>query len=232
MTGTKTKPHVRNLQMAPDEVRRSLVRLVIAGLLVAGAISSCSGSDDGASDGAETPGGAPRVVTGPLCDMLPVGTDPGGPATLTSESADAALQWIPVLTIFEAGARASRLAADLRDADGITILAPTDDAFTTTFSQKTLDQLLISRRKELRALLRAHMIDEALSLAELLEARSVTTLAGDRLAIAPMGNMARLDDRAQTVCADYRVANARIHVIDGVLGDLPEPVREGNSRSD
>jgi uncharacterized surface protein with fasciclin (FAS1) repeats len=30
--------------------------------------------------------------------------------------------------------------------------------------------------------------------------------------------MARFDDRATTVCADYDVANARIHVIDRVLG--------------
>jgi uncharacterized surface protein with fasciclin (FAS1) repeats len=29
--------------------------------------------------------------------------------------------------------------------------------------------------------------------------------------------MARFGDRATTVCADYDVANARIHVIDGVL---------------
>ena len=70
------------------------------------------------------------------------------------------------------------------------------------------------------------MIDEALSLAELLEAGSVTTLSGETLRIAPAGGMARLDDRAQTVCADYRVANARIHVIDGVLGELPESARD------
>jgi uncharacterized surface protein with fasciclin (FAS1) repeats len=29
--------------------------------------------------------------------------------------------------------------------------------------------------------------------------------------------MARFGDRATTVCADYDAANARIHVIDGVL---------------
>jgi uncharacterized surface protein with fasciclin (FAS1) repeats len=29
--------------------------------------------------------------------------------------------------------------------------------------------------------------------------------------------MVRFDDRAQTVCADYRASNAKIHVIDSVL---------------
>ncbi len=38
--------------------------------------------------------------------------------------------------------------------------------------------------------------------------------------------MARLDGRAETLCADYRVANAQIHVIDGVLGGLPELARD------
>ena len=202
---------------------RSHGRLVVAGLLLAIAASNCTGSGDATSEGTETTGATPGAVTGPLCDMLPMGTDPGGPATLTSKPADEALQWIPVLTIFEAGARAARLAGDLRDTDEVTILAPTDDAFTSTFSQKTLDELLLFREGELRRLLEAHMIDEALSLTELLEAGSVTTLAGDSLEITPAGNMARLDDRAETVCADYRVGNARIHVLDGVLGDLPRP---------
>ncbi len=203
------------------------MRLIVSVLLLAIAASSCSGSDDDAiPESRDGPDSIPRVVTGPLCDLLPAGEDPGGPATLTSKPADVALQWIPVLTTFEAGARASGLAADLRATDGVTILAPTDDAFTTTFSRGALDELLLSRQGELRALLEAHMIDEALSLPELLEVSSVTTLAGDTLKIDPAGSMARLDDRAETVCADYRVANARIHVIDGVLGELPESARD------
>jgi uncharacterized surface protein with fasciclin (FAS1) repeats len=45
----------------------------------------------------------------------------------------------------------------------------------------------------------------------------VTTLAGDTLTVAPAGAMARFDDRATTVCADYDVANGRIHVVGGML---------------
>jgi hypothetical protein len=55
----------------------------------------------------------PGAVMGPLCGRLPTGTDPGGPETLKSEPADQALQWIPVLTIFEAGTRTTGLDADL-----------------------------------------------------------------------------------------------------------------------
>jgi uncharacterized surface protein with fasciclin (FAS1) repeats len=156
-----------------------------------------------------------------LCDLLPTGTDPGGPETLTTEPADEALKWMPVLTIFEAGARASGLTAYLRETQGVTILAPTDEAFVTTFSEDELDDLLISRRRALRGLLRAHMIEGQLSLAQMLDEGRVTTLAGDTIDITPRGGMARLGDQAETVCADYRVANARIHIIDGLLGELP-----------
>ncbi|MGH9245934.1 MAG: fasciclin domain-containing protein [Acidimicrobiales bacterium] len=179
-------------------------------------VGSGSGSGD-ASDAA-------RAGThGPLCEFLPVGDDPGGPLAIADERADVALTWIPVLTIFEAGVRAAGLAGELRDANGITILAPTDDAFTRTFTQDTLDDLIISRPDELRTLLESHMVDGALSLPELVEADAVTTRSGRPLTISSIDSEARLDDRAQTVCADYRVANARIHVIDGVLGELPAP---------
>ena len=66
---------------------------------------------------------------GPLCDALPAGDDPGGPAQLAGLDAAVALTWIPVLTIFEAGTRAAGLTTELADADGLTIFAPSDDAF-------------------------------------------------------------------------------------------------------
>ena len=196
-----------------------LRRGVVAALVVAIAAVSASGCNDDAPERAararETPNA--RVVTGPLCDLLPSGDDPGAPASLRDDPADVALQWIPVLTTFEAAVRASGLARYLRRADGVTILAPSDDAFAAAFDRQTLDDLLLSRQRELRVLLEAHIVDGSLSLATLRDAASVTTLAGDTLTVAPKGAMVRFGDRATTVCADYDVANARIHVIDGVL---------------
>jgi uncharacterized surface protein with fasciclin (FAS1) repeats len=196
-----------------------LKRRVVAALVVAIAATGCSGGDDDMPDRAARTHQAPNtsMVAGPLCDLLPSGDDPGAPETLTDEPADVALQWIPVVTTFEAAVRASGLGDDLRRADGVTILAPTDDAFAAAFDRQTLDNLLLSRQRELRALLEAHIIDRSLSLAALRDAGRVTTLAGGTLTIAPAGAMARFGDRATTVCADYDVANARIHVIDGVL---------------
>jgi uncharacterized surface protein with fasciclin (FAS1) repeats len=188
-------------------------------LAVAIAAVSCSACSEGTPERASSAHEAPNApaVIGPLCDLLPSGDDPGAPASLTDEPADVALQWIPVLTTFEAAVRASGLAGYLRTADGLTILAPTDDAFAAAFDRQTLDDLLLSRPRELRALLEAHIIAGSLSIAALREAGNVTTLAGDKLAVAPKGAMARFGNRATTVCGDYDVANARIHVVDGVL---------------
>ena len=203
-----------------------LRRRLAAALVVAIVASSCSGGDDDTPERAARTGGtttAPAatanapVVTGPLCDVLPSGDDPGAPALLRDEPADVALTWIPVVTTFEAAVRASGLARYLRRADGVTILAPTDDAFAAAFDRQRLDDLLLTRTRELRALLEAHIVNGKRSLAALRDAGNVTTLAGDRLTVAPKGAMARFDNRATTVCADYDVANARIHVIDRVL---------------
>jgi hypothetical protein len=152
--------------------------LRLAALLVAIAAAGCSGSGDGASEGSPaTREAPPAIVSGPLCDALPAGTDPGAPASLTDEPADVALQWIPVLTTFEAAVRASGI--DLRRPGGVTILAPTDEAFDAAFGRQELDELLLSRHRVLRDLLEAHLLVGARSLAQLREAGSATTLAGD-----------------------------------------------------
>jgi uncharacterized surface protein with fasciclin (FAS1) repeats len=194
-------------------------RRVVGALVVAIAAAGCAGGEDDTPDRAARTHEAPNtsMVAGPLCDLLPSGDDPGAPETLMDEPADVALQWIPVVTTFEAAVRASGLAGELRKADGVTILAPTDDAFAAAFDRQRLDELLLSRERELRALLEAHIIDGSLSLAALRDAGKVATLAGGTLTVAPAGAMARFGDRATTVCADYDVVNARIHVIDGVL---------------
>jgi hypothetical protein len=191
----------------------------IAALTIAVAVTGCSGSDDAEQRRRAGPATATATpaVTGPLCDLLPAGDDPGAPASLTGDPADTALQWIPVVTTFEAAVRASGLAAELHSDRGVTILAPTDDAFIAAFSRQRLDDLLLTRRRELRALLERHLVDGIRSLPDLLDAGSVTTRSGDTLEVTRAGGMARLDDRAMTVCADYRAANAAIHVIDGVL---------------
>jgi uncharacterized surface protein with fasciclin (FAS1) repeats len=212
--------------LEPHARRRGRAR-VAAALALAVLSGGCFGGDDEAADPAdatlERTAKAVRGVTGSLCGALPTGTDPGSPSRLRRERADVALQWIPVVTTFESAVRAAGMASELGKADDITILAPTDDAVMAALTQETLDELYVSRRQELRALIERHVVEGAFSMADLRDAGTVKTRAGEEVEIAPADTAVRLDDGAETVCADYVTANAVIHVIDGVLGPLPKP---------
>jgi uncharacterized surface protein with fasciclin (FAS1) repeats len=212
--------------LEPHRRRRARTRVVAALALVV-VSGGCFGGDEEAPRQAGPPiertAKAVDRVTGSLCDALPTGTDPGAPSRLRREPADVALQWIPVVTTFESAVRAAGMGSELGSADDITILAPTDDAVSAAITQETIDELFISRRRELRALLDAHILDGAFSLADLRDAETVTTRAGEEVEVTAANAAVRLGEGAETVCADYVTANAVIHVIDGVLGPLPKP---------
>lgn len=209
--------------MQNRSLRRTTAAL-LASLLLAG----CGGAEDPSTTPiAGDPAVGESLVSGPLCDALPRGTEPGAPALLATEPASVALTWIPVIMNFEASVRAAGMEDELREAEGVTILAPTDEAFLAALSQDTIDDLLLFRHDELRGVLENHIIDGQLSLEELREAGTVSARSGREITVTPAeGDMVTLDDRSQTVCGDYAVGNARIHVVDGMLGEMPEPAEE------
>ena len=203
--------------------RMTVVALVVVAFVAAAVVGYMvrRGSDgepaDTATDG----------LHGPLCDALPSGDDSGGPEQLAGLDAAVALTWIPVLTIFEASTRAAGVTTELADSDGLTIFAPSDDAFLLALDQETLDDLIIFRKAELRQLLESHLVDESLTLRDLAAVGEVTTRAGDTVAVRTAGDEVRLGEQAHVVCGNYRVANGTIHVIDAVLGELPPPAEPG-----
>lgn len=227
-----TRPVITPRSRSFPRLRRRTAALgaVALSLVLAGTGCSGGGTASPAAGGGVAPKAAP-VVSGPLCDLLPSGSDPGNPAALTGQPAEVALQWLPVLTTFEAAVRAAGMSADLHGGPGVTILAPTDDAFAAKFSDDDLDRLLVTDRDRLRGLLREHLVAGSLSLSDLVAAGKVTTLAGTSVTVTGGGGSARLADQAETVCADYQVAGARIHIINHVLGSLPTTGGPGGHRA-
>ncbi|MEU5553177.1 fasciclin domain-containing protein [Micromonospora sp. NPDC047793] len=207
----------------PRRARRRAVPVAGAALATLLAVAGCTGGEDRATDAADTGTPVAVAVTGPLCEQLPAGTEPGNPGSLVGQPADQALQWIPVLTTFEAAVRATGLGGELA---GVTVLAPTDDAFSAKFSRTNLDELLLHDVDDLRTLLREHVVTGPMSVSELVTAGSVRTLADTELTVTGQGEAARFGDEAQTVCADYQAAGTRIHVINRVLGSLPTTAGE------
>ncbi|MFJ6164402.1 fasciclin domain-containing protein [Micromonospora orduensis] len=160
-------------------------------------------------------------VTGPLCAALPTGTDPGNPTFLAGQPVAEALRWIPTLTTFEAALRTSGVLDDIPTGTAVTVLAPTDDAFAATFSEDNWDDLMTHHTDQLRTLLKAHLSTGAHPIGDLATTGSTTTLDGATITVTRTGPTTRLADRADTVCADYQATNARIHIINAVLGPLP-----------
>ncbi|MEU4553640.1 putative surface protein with fasciclin (FAS1) repeats [Micromonospora violae] len=209
----------------PTRPRSHTPRLLAVALLLA--TTACTATTD-TTPPANT--GAPQV-TGPLCAALPTGTDPGNPTFLASQPVDQALRWIPTLTTFEAALRTSGALTDLPTDTGVTILAPSDDAFAAKFSEDNWDDLMARHHDQLRTLLKAHLIAGAHSIEDLVTAGTATTLDGATVTLTRTGPTARLDDRADAVCADYQATNARIHIINAVLGPLPTTADDTDQRA-
>lgn len=182
---------------------------------------------EGSSPDPTTPTPTP-VSTQSLCPFLPSGSDPGSPQDLADETADAAIDTIPVLSVFAAAMHATGFDAQLRKASGVTILAPTDDAFAADISEDELDNLLIKRHGDLRRLLESHVIGKKRLLASLAGGGGASALSGDRVTFATGGGGVRISEDANVICSDLGARNATIHVIDSVLGriQLTEPQPE------
>ncbi|MBQ0905891.1 fasciclin domain-containing protein [Micromonospora sp. U21] len=210
--------------------RSRALRLLVPALLLA--TIACTGTPAGSTTDVQPPHNtsAPQV-TGPLCAALPTGTEPGNPTFLAGQPVDQALRWIPTLTTFEAALRTSGVLADLPTGTGITILAPSDDAFAAKFSEDNWDDLMARHTDQLRTLLKAHLIAGAHPIDELVTAGATTTLDGATATVTRTGPTARLADRADAVCADYQATNARIHIINAVLGPLPTTANDTDHRA-
>ncbi|WP_406069719.1 fasciclin domain-containing protein [Micromonospora sp. NBC_01638] len=208
----------------PRPTRR--LRLLVPTLLLA--LTACTGAP--AAPRADT-GPATPQVTGPLCAALPTGTDPGNPTFLAGQPVDQALRWIPTLTTFEAALRTSGVLTDLPTGTGVTILAPSDDAFAAKFSEDNWDDLMTRHTDELRTLLKAHLIAGTHSIGDLANVGTATTLDGTTIVVTRTGPTVRLADRADAVCADYQATNTRIHIINAVLGPLPATANDSDQRA-
>ena len=95
-----------------------------------------------------------------------------------------------------------------------TIFAPTDDAFAR-LSPETLDALSKDPQK-LAALLKYHVVDGALTAADVAKLSEAKTLEGQPVAIAVKDNKTQIND-ATVTNSDLATANGVIHTIDRVL---------------
>jgi len=107
------------------------------------------------------------------------------------------------------------LADALSGGDKLTVFAPTDEAFSKV--PKATLQKLARKPKKLRRVLKYHVVAGDLKAADVVERRSLRTLAGAKIKVRVRDGNVRLNRSAKVVQADIGATNGTIHVIDRVL---------------
>jgi uncharacterized surface protein with fasciclin (FAS1) repeats len=118
-------------------------------------------------------------------------------------------------------ATAAGFADDLTHVDGLTVLAPTDEAFGKLPVGTVEDLLLPANRERLRAIIAYHIIPDRVQSKQIKRKyKLVETLNGCERVQTKRSRSRVLVDGVEVIDADIKASNGYIHVIDQVL--LPE----------
>lgn len=208
--------------------RKSRSRVVGAALMVAAgglALTACS-SDNGSTVSSDamssdamsespmaTADSAMTAEFGSACSAVPT----SGPGSFDGMSADpvaTAAGNNPVLSTLVTAVDKAGLVSTLNSAEGITVFAPTNDAFAAVPAD-ALDGLLADK-KALTDVLSYHVVAGQLTPEDL--AGSHKTLSGETLKVSGSGEEFMVNgDQADIVCGNVKTANATVYLVDGVL---------------
>lgn len=163
-------------------------------------------SEDAATD-------ASAATFGPGCSAIPTSGAGSFNGMATAPVASAASA-NPLLKTLVTAVTEADLVDTLNSADGITVFAPTNDAFGK-IPTKDLNAVLADK-KLLTTILTHHVVAGQLSPEQL--AGTHKTLAGDTVKVEGMGEEFTVGkENAAVLCGNIPTANATVYVIDTVL---------------
>ena len=194
-----------------------------ASLSLAGCGGSDSSSTGSASDNTSTSpsssmstksdSGAMAQTFGPACGAVPK-SGPGSFDGMSTAPVASAASANPLLKTLVTAVTKAGLVDTLNNADGITVFAPTNDAFGK-IPPKTLKGVLADKAT-LTKILTHHVISGQLSPDQL--AGTHKTLEGDTLKVTGSGESFSVgNEKAQILCGNVPTANATVYIIDTVL---------------
>ena len=168
-------------------------------------------TDSGMSEDAATDASADTF--GPGCSAIPTSGAGSFDGMATAPVASAASA-NPLLKTLVTAVTEADLVDTLNSADGITVFAPTNDAFGK-IPTKDLNAVLADK-KLLTTILTHHVVAGQLAPDEL--AGTHETLAGDTVTVEGMGEEFTVGkENATVLCGNIPTANATVYVIDTVL---------------
>ncbi|WP_445397909.1 fasciclin domain-containing protein [Streptomyces sp. LE64] len=120
----------------------------------------------------------------------------------------------PALSTLVAAVKQAGLVDTLNKAEGITVFAPTNDAFAK-IPKADLDKVLADK-KALTDILIYHVVGRNLT-PEQLENGSFETLQKGVVTTSGSGKSYKVNDTANVVCGNVSTSNATVHIVDTVL---------------
>lgn len=174
--------------------------------------SSAPASPSDTSSASAAPDPASQVF-GDACAKIPA-SGAGSLTGMASEPVATAASANPLLKTLVAAVGKAGLADTLNSADGITVFAPTDDAFAK-IPKKTLDGVLADKAT-LTKILTYHVVPGQLAPDQV--AGTHKTLEGETLDVKGSGEDFTVGSGgAKVLCGNIPTANATVYVIDSVL---------------
>jgi uncharacterized surface protein with fasciclin (FAS1) repeats len=197
------------------------------GLAACGGNDSSSSNASAPSSSTSSPSGMAGSSTGAASDTMNAGAQTFGPGCSAVPTSGAgsfngmatapvasAASANPLLTTLVAAVKKAGLVDTLNSAKGITVFAPTDDAFGK-IPQKTLKAVLADKAT-LTKILTYHVVAGQLTPQQL--AGTHKTLEGGKLMIKGSGQDFTVGTGgAKVVCGNIPTANATVYVVDSVL---------------
>ncbi|AWI27429.1 fasciclin domain-containing protein [Streptomyces tirandamycinicus] len=150
---------------------------------------------------------------GPGCSALPT-SGAGSPAAMADQPVATAASQQPSLSTLVSAVQKAGLVETLNNADGITVFAPTNDAFAK-IPKAQLDAIL-NDQEQLKKILTYHVVGSEVTADQLPDGR-FKTLEGAELTTSGSGDSFKVNDSAAILCGDVATSNAIVHIIDQVL---------------
>ncbi|MFD7026593.1 fasciclin domain-containing protein [Streptomyces sp. NPDC059917] len=190
-------------------------------------LTACSDSGTGTAAGAADskvadPAAAPPqdasmagmdMPFGPACSAMPA-AGAGSFSGMAKDPVATAASNNPALSTLVAAVKQAGLADTLNSAKGITVFAPTNDAFAK-IPKADLDKVLADKAM-LTKVLTHHVVSQKLTPNQL-EKGSFDTLAKSRITTTGSGQAFQVNGTANVLCGNVKTANANVYVIDTVL---------------
>jgi uncharacterized surface protein with fasciclin (FAS1) repeats len=195
-------------------------RAAVVGVLGMALLAAACSSNDAGTSGSQTPAppttAASMTASGPFgaaCSAVPA-SGAGSLEALAQDPVATAAANTPQLSTLVTAVKKADLVNTLNNAQGITVFAPTNDAFAAV-PKPTLDKALGDPKGLLTTVLTYHVVPGQLTPDQL--AGSHKTLQGDTIQITGSGQDFKVNGNSSVVCGNIKTANATVYLIDQVL---------------